>query len=69
MRAIWSSKADKRVILRPVGVLAICLPAANVTGSLRCTLQGQVDEQNRGDKVGKNRKGGGEGGEMTREQK
>lgn len=47
VRAIWSSKADKRVILRPVGVLAICLTAANVTGSLRCTLRGQVEEQNR----------------------
>lgn len=47
LRAIWSSRADKKAILGPVGVLAICLPAANVTGSLRCTLQGQVEEQNR----------------------
>lgn len=45
VRAIWSTEGDKRVIQRPVGVLAIFLPAANVTGSLRCTLQGQVEEQ------------------------
>lgn len=46
VRAIWSTEGDKRAILRLVGVLAICLPA-NVTGSLRCTLQGQAEEQYR----------------------
>lgn len=47
VKAIWSSKADKRAILRLVGLLAICLLAAIITGSLRCALWGQVEEQYR----------------------
>ncbi len=50
-------------------MLAICLPAANVTGSLRCTLQDKWRSKIGGDKLGEERRGGDEGGEMMSEQK
>lgn len=53
--------ARKRTILNLEGLLASCHLTTIVTRSLRCTLCGQQEERDRGDKAGEDCEGGGEG--------
>lgn len=71
MRAIWSSEADKRAILRLGRGRAGYLPPSRQRNGVTQVHSARTSGRSRtgGDRVGEDREGGDEGGETTREQK